>query len=67
MNQDPVDLTNATILIVDDIPANLNVLCQALEREGYSIIAAPNGEVALQIFTQTQPDLIPGSDPVAFA
>ena len=58
MSQDSADLTNATILIVDDIPANLNILCQALEREGYSIIAAPSGEVALRIVAQTQPDLI---------
>lgn len=58
MNQGRVDLTNAEILIVDDIPANLNVLRQALEPEGYKIIAAPSGEVALQIARRTQPDLI---------
>ena len=58
MNQGGVDLTNAEILIVDDIPANLNVLRQALEPEGYKIIAAPSGEVALQIARRTQPDLI---------
>ena len=46
------------ILIVDDVPANLNVLCQALETEGYKIIAAPSGTVALQIAHRTQPDLI---------
>jgi len=58
MNQEPINLNSADILIVDDIPANLNVLCQALESEGYNIIAAPSGEVALQIAARTQPDLI---------
>jgi len=58
MNQEPVNLNSAEILIVDDIPANLNVLCQSLESEGYNIIAATNGESALQIATRVQPDLI---------
>ena len=58
MNQSQIELMNAEILIVDDIPANLNLLRQALEIEGYNIIAAPSGEVALQIAARTQPDLI---------
>ena len=58
MNKDTIDLMSAEILIVDDIPANLNLLRQALETEGYNIIAAPSGEVALQIAARTQPDLI---------
>jgi CheY-like chemotaxis protein len=45
--------SSSEILIVDDIPANLNILCQALEPEGYNIIAAPSGEVALQIAART--------------
>lgn len=49
---------SAEILIVDDIPNNLNLLCQTLESEGYNIIAAPSGEIALQIAAHTQPDLI---------
>ena len=58
MNQEPVNLNSAEILIVDDIPANLNVLCQVIESEGYNVIAAPSGEVALQIAARVQPDLI---------
>ena len=49
---------NAEILIVDDIPANLNVLRQTLEPEGYEIIAAASGEVALKIAAQVLPSLI---------
>ena len=58
MNKDSIDLMSAEILIVDDIPANLNVLCQTLESEGYNIIAATSGESALQIAARSQPDLI---------
>ncbi|MBC8234006.1 SpoIIE family protein phosphatase [bacterium] len=59
MNQDEFNnKKKADILIVDDIPANLNVLCQALEPEGYNVIAAPSGEVALKIAAPTPPDLI---------
>ncbi|MBI1928790.1 SpoIIE family protein phosphatase [Candidatus Poribacteria bacterium] len=58
MNRNSTALQNAKILIVDDIPENLNVLSQALETEGYKIVAAPGGAIALQLATRTQPDLI---------
>ena len=58
MSQSQIDPMKAEILIVDDIPANLNLLRQTLESEGYTIIGAPSGEVALQIATRAQPDLI---------
>jgi len=58
MIKDQVDPMSAEILIVDDIPENLNLLCQTLESKGYNIIAAPSGEVALQLAARTQPDLI---------
>lgn len=58
MNQIPADLKNTKILIVDDVPANLNILREALEIEGYNIIAAPRGEIALQIAQRTRPSLI---------
>ena len=48
----------ASILIVDDIPANLNLLSDALEPAGYNILAAPSGEVAVKIARRTLPDLI---------
>ena len=58
MSQSQIDPMKAEILIVDDIPANLNLLRQTLESEGYTIIGAPSGEVALQIAARAQPDLI---------
>jgi len=48
----------ARILIVDDVPANLNVLGDALEPEGYEILAARSGEAALESARTNRPDLI---------
>ena len=43
------------ILLVDDTPANLDVLCELLEGEGYRISMAPNGTVALKVASQALP------------
>ena len=58
MREAKIDLKDAKILIVDDTPANLKVLRQALEPEGYSILAASNGETAHKIARKAEPDLI---------
>ena len=47
-----------SILIVDDVPANLDVLVQSLEAEGYAIGVAPSGEEALRVARVTRPTLI---------
>ena len=57
MNPNPTN-PPANILIVDDQPANLSILSDALEPEGYRILAAPSGEVALDIARRVLPDLI---------
>lgn len=46
------------ILIVDDTPANIDVLDQFLEKEGYKISVAPSGEAALDLAARIVPDLI---------
>ncbi len=51
-------LRGSRILIVDDVPANLDVLSNALEAASYQVQAAPNGEVALRIAHAAPPDLI---------
>ena len=56
--QQPIDLKGAKILIVDDVPANLKVLRGVLEPEGFRILFAPCGEVALKIARSETPDLI---------
>ncbi|TLD69996.1 sigma-54-dependent Fis family transcriptional regulator [Phragmitibacter flavus] len=47
-----------TILIVDDHPANLDVLTQTLEPVGFHVLAVPNGEIALRVAERAKPDLI---------
>ncbi len=46
------------ILIVDDLPANLQLLSDILLREGYAVRAAPDGRMALKAVAQRLPDLI---------
>jgi len=46
------------ILIVDDQPANLDLLIKTLEPEDYKILTALNGEIALNITPRANPDLI---------
>jgi CheY-like chemotaxis protein len=47
-----------TILIADDEPHVIRVLKVTLEREGYTVRTAPNGEVALARIHDDQPDLL---------
>jgi signal transduction histidine kinase len=47
-----------TLLIVDDSPENLELLCEFLRDSGFEIVVAENGEVALQQLTRIKPDLI---------
>lgn len=53
-----LDLSGCKILIVDDVPANLDVLVQALDKGGYNILVASDGETALEVASYSQPDLI---------
>jgi len=46
------------ILLVDDIPENLQLLSSLLAKEGYNISMAVNGLEALEIVPELKPDLI---------
>ncbi|MEG4120999.1 response regulator [Microcoleus sp. N9_B4] len=46
------------ILIVDDIPTNLDVISEALSNAGYKVAIATSGERALQQVERRPPDLI---------
>ncbi len=46
------------IFIAEDIPKNLQVLCNILRRESYRISAAGNGRQALEMIPEVRPDLI---------
>mgnify|MGYP001320436352 CR=1 FL=1 len=48
----------ATILIVDDVAANIGVLSGALESAGYRVLAALSGTAALKSAAKAPPDLI---------
>jgi two-component system NarL family sensor kinase len=47
-----------TILIVDDIPENLQLLAGMLSEQGYIVRLAPDGQLALQFIQSNAPDLI---------
>jgi len=47
-----------TILLVEDEPLLANLLKQRLEKEGYAVILAGDGEAALSVLKTTHPDLI---------
>jgi DNA-binding NarL/FixJ family response regulator len=47
-----------TILVVDDAPDTLRMLCDALAREGYTVLVARDGEQALSRLELVVPDAI---------
>ncbi len=50
--------SNPLVLVVDDELHLCNVLCRILEKEGYKVITAPDGETALQLTKEEKPDVI---------
>ena len=46
------------VLVVDDVPANVELLKTMLTREGYMVVTASDGEEALAMVTSAQPDLV---------
>jgi DNA-binding NtrC family response regulator len=58
----------ATVLLVDDNPANLDLLTRVLEPQGYRILVAQSGEAAVALARRAAPELIlldimlPGAD-----
>jgi DNA-binding response OmpR family regulator len=47
-----------TILVVDDEPTIVQVICERLEREGFAVRTAGHGEAALEAVRERSPDLI---------
>ncbi len=58
----PVDVAEATlgatVLVVDDVPDTLRMLCDALQADGYTVLVARSGEQALQRLEHLIPDAI---------
>jgi len=47
-----------TVLIVDDEPAIVRVVRDYLERAGFHVLSATDGEAALQVFRRERPDMV---------
>ena len=47
-----------TVLVVDDIAANRNVLSETLEHAHYEVLLAPDGETGLKVAQKARPDVI---------
>jgi PAS domain S-box-containing protein len=45
------------ILVVDDVPLNVKVLCAMLRKMGFDPISAPSGSKALELMKTTKPDI----------
>jgi PAS domain S-box-containing protein len=58
MSSHEIDLKQAKVLMVDDTPANIDVLRKVLAKEGYQLFFANSGEKALKIANRALPDLI---------
>ena len=58
MNDELFVSEDVTLLIVDDTPANIDVLRDTLRPQGYKISVATSGEQALKISEKLLPDLI---------
>lgn len=52
------DLHRPVILVVDDAPSSLGMLCDTLEAEGYTVLVARDGDSALQRLELVAPDAI---------
>jgi two-component system, sensor histidine kinase and response regulator len=51
-------MSGETILIVDDQPENVAILCNFLGRHGYSLLIANDGESALDVIKTQRPDIV---------
>lgn len=52
------DLQRPVVLVVDDAPSSLGMLCDSLEGEGYTVLVARDGDAALQRLELVAPDAI---------
>jgi putative two-component system response regulator len=46
------------VLVVDDVPANVELMKALLTRDGYTVVTASDGQQALEMVTSEQPDLV---------
>jgi diguanylate cyclase (GGDEF)-like protein/PAS domain S-box-containing protein len=58
MSESLIDIDTRTILIVDDVPANLAVAVDYLEANQFRVVVAQDGEEGIERAQLVQPDLI---------
>lgn len=58
MNQKYNEKLQKQILIVDDLAENVRLLSSLLSQQGYKVLSATNGKMALSIVNRESPDLI---------
>lgn len=58
MSREPISVQGSKVLVVDDTAANIDLLRQILESDGYDVSFATNGKQALEIAAINKPDLI---------
>ncbi len=51
-------MKSRTVLVVDDTPAGLGVVCDTLRREGARVLLAESGAAARAVLDRTMPDLV---------
>lgn len=51
-------MKSRTVLVVDDTPAGLGVVCDTLRREGARVLLAESGAAARAVLARTMPDLV---------
>src|ERR687894_2603073 len=60
-NQEAVEMMEesmATILVVDDEPNIREVVGLYLRRDGHTVVSATDGEEALEVYRESEPDLV---------
>ena len=53
-----LDAQRPVVLVVDDAPSSLGMLCDTLESEGFTVLVARDGDAALQRLELVAPDAI---------
>jgi twitching motility two-component system response regulator PilH len=49
---------SGTILVVDDSPTEIHIFKKILEKQGYTIVVAKDGQEGVDMAKQTRPDII---------
>ncbi len=55
---EPIAFRRDTVLVVDDTPDTLSLLTNTLDRAGFTVLIATDGEAALELLGQITPDLV---------